>query len=667
MKHFFRKIFFWDNPAAGAVFAALLSLASWWITVNSVCFADSFHWMFSEHRCLHGSSWNMFAAAAIAFGLQLPVTLYTFFLAMHFYWCADRSRYKLLLIFLMGLEIAIIFAGFERYYVLVAGLFTYIFFNIILIRRGNFKWYILQALCALFMIPVFLIAWNLSSVFDYYDCGGELMILNIPLQWRPPVLYLSVFMLAGGLFCYFKLCASAMQRKLREVWGLHCYIVLAVMALIYLASAGAALWQQHQAQEMFAKLESNFKRPLQAAELGKLYFKDRKVDKAFHDRLQAAQKKFDKLTEKEPHYIESFSSVKTENVPDSFKQLFSTPEAEKLAGFFDKAIPATPREYVEGNMAATLMPDLSGMRHAARILAWQGRIAAEKSDRAVVLQSWQRLNNIYDYLKKDTVLISSLVLLAVDAIKLEMLEVVLAKNILTDEDLLLIQKELRRAADHIPQIDRNVLYSEAIFCCDVVSSMAHGTMRNSDGNRFSEGLYPYRFLLPGAWYLGYANTCELLKLFDVPQLSAMKSDIPQSPRTILAKMIASGLNSGGKRLYVRQMQYLAMIAVIDAEKIRRQTGSYPAALPDLPQDCFSGKKLLYQAGSISNVGKKLVSEKLEAEEETSIYWRNESYIRQSNGVKVWSVGVNKLNEQGLYEVEVSGDKRADDISAVIAR
>ena len=257
--------------------------------------------------------------------------------------------------------------------------------------------------------------------------------------------------------------------------------------------------------------------------------------------------------------------------------------------------------------------------------------------------------------------------LAVDAIKLEMLEVVLAKNILTDEDLLLIQKELRRAADHIPQIDRNVLYSEAIFCCDAISSMAHGTMRNSDGNRFSEGLYAYRFLLPGAWYLGYANTYELLKLFDVPQLSAIKSDIPQSPRTILAKMIASGLNSGGKRLYVRQMNYLAMIAVIDAEKIRRRTGSYPTALPDLPQDHFSGKKLLYQTGSISNVGKKLVSEKLEAEEETSIYWRNESYIRQSNGVKVWSVGVNKLNEQGLYDVEVSGDKRADDISAVIAR
>ena len=310
MKNFFRKIFFWDNPAAGAVFAALLSLASWWITVNSVCFADSFHWMFSEHRCLHGSSWNMFAAAAIAFGLQLPVTLYTFFLAMRFYWCADRIRYKILLVLMLVLQIAIIFAGFEKYYVLAAGLFTYIFFNIILIRRSNFKWYILQALCALFMIPVFLIAWNLSDIFYFYDCGGELMLLNIPLQWRAPVLYGAVVVLFAGLFCYFKLCASAMQRKFRDVWGLHCYIVLAVMALVYLAAAGAALWQQHQAQAMFAKLESNFQRPIQVAELRKLYFEDRKADKAFHDRLQAAQKEFDKLTEKDLIYNESIGSVK---------------------------------------------------------------------------------------------------------------------------------------------------------------------------------------------------------------------------------------------------------------------------------------------------------------------------------------------------------------------
>ena len=258
-------------------------------------------------------------------------------------------------------------------------------------------------------------------------------------------------------------------------------------------------------------------------------------------------------------------------------------------------------------------------------------------------------------------------MLAVDAIRLQMLEAVLPEDILTDEDLTRIQKELRRAADDIPQLDREVLYSEAIFCCDCISSMAHGLVRNDDGNRFSEGLYAYRFLLPGAWYLGYANTYELLKLFDVPQLSAMKSDIPQSPRTILAKMIASGLDSGGKRLYVRQMQYLAMIAVIDAEKIRRQTGSYPAALPDLPQDCFSGKKLLYQTGSISHVGSKLVAEKSEDEEDNSVYWHRENYLRQSSGVKVWSVGINKINEQGLNDVKVSGDKHADDISAVIVR
>ena len=115
------------------------------------------------------------------------------------------------------------------------------------------------------------------------------------------------------------------------------------------------------------------------------------------------------------------------------------------------------------------------------------------------------------------------------------------------------------------------------------------------------------------------------------------------------------------------MQYLAMIAVIDAEKIRRQTGSYPAALPDLPQDCFSGKKLLYQTGSISHVGSKLVAEKSEDEEDNSVYWHQENYLRQSSGVKVWSVGINKINEQGLNDVKVSGDKRADDISAVIAR
>ena len=668
MRNFFRKIFFWENPAAGAVFAALLSLTASWLTLNSVCFAHSFNFLISRHSCVHGSSWNILVTVLIALFFQLPVTFYTFFLAARFYWCADRSRFKILLIFLMVLEIAIIFAGFEEYYALAAGLYTYIFFNIILIRRGNVKWYILQTLCALFIIPVVVIVGNLGSVFDYYGSGDEFYIPFIPRQWRAPVLYASILMLGAGLVCYFKLCASAMQRKFREVWGLHCWIMLAVMAAVYLAAAGAALYQQHLAQEMFAKLESNFQRPLQAEELRKLYFENRKPDKAFHDRLLAAQKEFDKLTEKDFVYNESIGSVKTVNVPDSFKRLFYTPQAEKLVGFFDKTIPASPREYVDGNLVATLLPDLSMIRYKARILAWQGRMAAEKSDRAGVLQAWRRLNNISDYLKQDTILISSLVYLAVDHIKLDLLEVVLAKDVLTDEDLLNIQKELRRAADYIPQLDRKVLYSEAIFGSDTIKGMAQGTIRDQEGKLFFEGLYSYRFLLPGAWYLGAANAYELLKCYDVPRLSAIKTDLRQSPRTILAQMISPGFGNAGQRLYAGQMRYLAMAAVIDAEKIRRQTGSYPAMLRDLPSDYFSGGKLLYQAGKISCVESKLVAEKSEYDEAAStVFWSNQKNIREVTGVKVWSVGVNKLNEQGLHEVKVSANDRADDISAVIVR
>ena len=115
-----------------------------------------------------------------------------------------------------------------------------------------------------------------------------------------------------------------------------------------------------------------------------------------------------------------------------------------------------------------------------------------------------------------------------------------------------------------------------------------------------------------------------------------------------------------------EMRYRSFVALIEAEKIKRNTGKYPETLPLNIVDHFSGKPLRYRVGSFR---KKESFLKKEAHPEGSIesgfYETVDSREKTVSGVAVWSVGCNKVDDNGISGTINENGEKTDDIRAVI--
>ena len=339
---------------------------------------------------------------------------------------------------------------------------------------------------------------------------------------------------------------------------------------------------------------------------------------------------------------------------------------------FDQTIPAPNREYVQGNLCSILLSDLSKMRQSARFFTWQMKLASQAKNHDRAMQAWQRSERIVEYLMQEKSLIGSLVMIALETIRLEGLEYMLAAGFLSDQELESIQKYLLKSAGKMPEVNRNALYFEAVFGTDTLIGMAKGAVRNN-GRIMHEGLAGYRFLVPGLWYLGMKNYSSLLKFYNKKNLCQADEKIERNSYNIFSCMLIPALKSGGERMHDMEMRYQAFYALLEAIKIKRTTGKYPAELPVKITDYFSGKPLLYKAGSFDVQAVKLVERKKSADDGE---WFNSNRKYESDytykapavqGIAVWSVGRNKVNDHGAVgRIDVDGKTvRCDDIRALL--
>ncbi|MBO5722691.1 MAG: hypothetical protein J6S19_06215, partial [Lentisphaeria bacterium] len=475
----------------------------------------------------------------------------------------------------------------------------------------------------------------------------------LPPEWRVVLVYSSVVLFVCWVFCNIKLWASAYNRKLREVWGVGCTILIFIFVLSYLVTLGFALYQQKQCKLAFAALEKNFQRELTAQALEKQYYANRKADEKFHKDLKKA---LDEFVKNDADLNQIMGEQSLTDLPEEYQQKFFSEKAEKIGRFFDKPLPAREREYKSDSLSSLLLPDLQVMRKAARFFAWQMKIASLKKDREAALLAWRRSANIVEYLEHDTLLISSLVLIAVERIRQYGLEYMLAADFLSDDDLLLIQKELEISAAKVPQRNRNALYTEAVFGID----MLLGLFKGFGSEVAKEGVYSYCFLAPGLWYLGCCNYYELVRVYNNKNLCHINDKIERSPRKILAAMLIPSLNTAGKRMHEAEMSYAVFNALIEAVKIKRTAGKYPEKLPLDKIDYFTGKPLQYKQGEFEFEEAYLVKRDY-YDEAAECKYEIKHRAKKAKGVIVWSVGRDKIDAKG-FNGRYS-DKRGDDHAA----
>ncbi|MBQ9775374.1 MAG: hypothetical protein IJW17_04980 [Lentisphaeria bacterium] len=357
-------------------------------------------------------------------------------------------------------------------------------------------------------------------------------------------------------------------------------------------------------------------------------------------------------------------SAQLDKLPEQYRSKFFSAEAEKIGKFFDAPLPARERNYSSGTLMSVMLPDLQIMRQAARLFAWQIRIACENKDHEKAMQAWRRSGFITEYLDNDTSLIALLVRSAVEQIRLNGLEMMLSSNILTDDELAEIQQYLQHAAQKMPIKDRDALYFEAVFGNDAVRGLADGSMAQKTEHGGAEGIKHYRFLAPGIWYLANRNYHNLLSHYNVEKLSAVNDNIRSTPQTLLAAMLVPALGAAGERFCEIQMRYQTFNALIEAEKIKRKTGKYPEKLPLNITDHFSGKPLLYKLGKHEKREVYLKKEKHpDGAIEQGYYYSTEYRIKTVYGVSVWSVGRNKTDDCGLNGMK--NGKKTDDQRALL--
>lgn len=92
MKLFFKKIFFWENPAAGAIFSSMMSVLSTFCIANLTYFNKFFCFLSYGIMVLPDLQYDI--AAYIPLLLQLLFGLYSLFLFLRFFHFMDKSRFR---------------------------------------------------------------------------------------------------------------------------------------------------------------------------------------------------------------------------------------------------------------------------------------------------------------------------------------------------------------------------------------------------------------------------------------------------------------------------------------------------------------------------------------------------------------------------------------------
>ena len=445
--------------------------------------------------------------------------------------------------------------------------------------------------------------------------------------------------------------------------GLVALVLLLLLAVFYLAMVPAAFYQQKQCAKALAALEQNFGREVSAGALKELYYRDRRVDENFHPALQRAWEKF-------AGGDADFKEIL--NLSDSLAQLppprrdrFCSPEAEAVARFFDAPLPAPRRDYASGKLAFMVMPELGVMRQAARLFAWQIRIACENRDHAGAMRAWKRSARVSEFLERDRSLIAAMVLLGVEQIRLNSLERMLSSGLLSDRELSEIRHELQLSAGRLPAVNRNALYCEAVFGNDFARGFADGALDGHSAMSGAEGVKHYRFLLPGLWYLACCNYCNLLTRYNVENLDKVDETMDSSLKNFLTVMLLPALNLAGQKMHEMEMRYQAFAVLLEAEKSKRKTGKYPDTLPLDIVDFFSGRPLRYKVGSHEIRETFLTPREKEEGEADLSSCIPEERKKTVYGVAVWSVGGNKLDDHGRSATEREDGERTDDPRALI--
>lgn len=188
-----------------------------------------------------------------------------------------------------------------------------------------------------------------------------------------------------------------------------------------------------------------------------------------------------------------------------------------------------------------------------------------------------------------------MVWITVENQRLNGVEMLLESGRLTDGQLREISTELARIEPAFPQFLERIQYGNAVEKIDICDAMVSGTIPAKFHGRLKPvSVRVLRYYFPQLWWLCLREEAVIARNCNIADFS--HSSMTDSNQSILGDVVLPGLRLVRTQFAELAARLRGMRALIAAELWKREHGEYPDTLPDLPEDPFTGKPLLYRKG-----------------------------------------------------------------------
>ena len=612
MKQFLSKIFFWDEPAKGVFFVLTMLLSLPWLVLTATSIGC---WLIPRM--------DVVFAFTLASLLMLGILAFIRVLYLRCLFPKDAGAVK------RNFSIFFVTAMVMCFYCFISGGIDELILIAIFLLACDWsilpgshvkEWMAMFLLwlagitgyCMIFaysILPFYIVIGILSdgpeSLVQYHDYSvltllrDWLHISGTGWSWLAILSFLC-------LLCVYLLQAKIIARtgkvSFRSLFGRRVQCLLGLCVLIYAVCFVLAWRAEARYHRTIGELETHFGRPLTFKELEKIYYDGSEPDTEYWKKLGTLS---NSKIEDCKHYIFPNNSY---NVFTPFsKNLFwsewedeaykkwqdiclKQPDTDTMNALLDGIIPPAERKFRESHLLLCYLKfdDTEILQNCAYLLFGQLRFALEKKDLETAKRIFDRLDKIRSCEKRDSfglgVTSESLYMSAL----LCFVEAGLADDAWLDSQL----KRLERLEAELPMLEKRQIFGSAVLFVMTQHALVH-CLDHKESKSFVNGaeLSCLRWFFPQVWWPVASTNNDRTRLF----LLDSCSQIAQADKY---GRLFWHMDFAGTARYINKLIVMMRSTriLLEAEKVKRRTGSYPLTMDNLPLDPFTGKPLQYSVG-----------------------------------------------------------------------
>ena len=190
----------------------------------------------------------------------------------------------------------------------------------------------------------------------------------------------------------------------------------------------------------------------------------------------------------------------------------------------------------------------------------------------------------------------------------------------------------------------NSFYGEAVTGLNMFKAMEKGIHVTDTMSCTPINLNLLNWLMPQTMFFFGLETAGLADLY---RTGIEKGYRQTRPHGMFASMLQPTMEKVEKQYKAIIAEYRIMRGVVAAELHRRQHGSFPSEMKLLEDPLSSGESLKYQCGEVEVNQYVWNAEKKKCEQQQ----------QKIHGVKIWTLGLNGMDNNGLYDLSNKQDDR----------